>query len=191
MLHWLLAYSLYTHTHTHTQPVRLWTGKQIIVCLLRPNKTSPILMNLRAKGKQYTTGEDLCSNDSCNSTTRTFGPIKALFPSLPPSSLSLSLSLSFSSFSLPLSLLSLFSPSPSRRCGCVQQPAHVWSSRQVFSRVRLQNKHLLHSPQRLWRAGQPSPPSLISPSFSLFPSLSLQCLISKFIPPLFFLLSLQ
>jgi DNA-directed RNA polymerase III subunit RPC1 len=46
------------------KPVRLWTGKQIIGCLLRPNKTSPVLMNLRARGKQYTTGEDLCSNDS-------------------------------------------------------------------------------------------------------------------------------
>ena len=48
-----------------SQPVRLWTGKQVIGCLLRPNKQSPVVMNLRARGKQYTTGEDLCSNDSC------------------------------------------------------------------------------------------------------------------------------
>lgn len=47
------------------QPVRLWTGKQIIGVLLRPNKRSPIVMNLRAKGKQYTKDEDLCYNDSC------------------------------------------------------------------------------------------------------------------------------
>ena len=47
------------------QPVRLWTGKQVIGCLLRPNQYSPVVMNLRARGKQYTTGEDLCCNDSC------------------------------------------------------------------------------------------------------------------------------
>ena len=45
--------------------MKLWTGKQVIGVLLRPNKQSPILMNLRAKGKQYTKDEDLCYNDSC------------------------------------------------------------------------------------------------------------------------------
>lgn len=43
----------------------LWTGKQVIGMLLHPNKASPVLMNLRAKGKQYTRDEDLCFNDSC------------------------------------------------------------------------------------------------------------------------------
>ena len=47
------------------QPMCLWTGKQVISVMLRPSKKSPILMNLRAKGKQYTINEDLCSNDSC------------------------------------------------------------------------------------------------------------------------------
>jgi len=42
----------------------LWTGKQVIGMLLHPNKASPVLMNLRAKGKQYTRDEDLCFNDS-------------------------------------------------------------------------------------------------------------------------------
>ncbi|XP_064391551.1 DNA-directed RNA polymerase III subunit RPC1-like isoform X2 [Halichondria panicea] len=46
------------------KPVRLWTGKQVISVLLRPNKESKVEMNLRAKGKQYTKNEDLCSNDS-------------------------------------------------------------------------------------------------------------------------------
>lgn len=47
------------------QPVKLWTGKQVISVLIRPNKKSDIIVNLRAKGKQYTKNEDLCSNDSC------------------------------------------------------------------------------------------------------------------------------
>ena len=55
----------HTPTHLHTQPVCLWTGKQVISVLLRPNKSSKVKMNLRAKGKQYTKQEDLCSNDSC------------------------------------------------------------------------------------------------------------------------------
>lgn len=49
----------------HAQPVRLWSGKQVISVMLRPNIQSPIIMNLRAKGKQYTKNEDLCSSDSC------------------------------------------------------------------------------------------------------------------------------
>ena len=47
------------------QPVKLWTGKQVFNVVLRPNKDMPIKMNLRTKGKQYTSGEDLCVNDSC------------------------------------------------------------------------------------------------------------------------------
>ena len=49
------------------KPVSLWTGKQVISVMLHPNEHSPITMNLRAKGKQYTTDEDLCVNDSCES----------------------------------------------------------------------------------------------------------------------------
>lgn len=49
------------------QPVKLWTGKQVFNVVLRPNKNIPIKMNLRTKGKQYTSGEDLCVNDSCKS----------------------------------------------------------------------------------------------------------------------------
>ncbi|XP_015764049.1 PREDICTED: DNA-directed RNA polymerase III subunit RPC1-like [Acropora digitifera] len=46
------------------KPVKLWTGKQVFNVVLRPNKNIPINMNLRTKGKQYTSGEDLCVNDS-------------------------------------------------------------------------------------------------------------------------------
>ena len=49
------------------QPMKLWTGKQVFSVLLRPNKSVPVRMNLRAKGKQYTDKEDLCRNDSCES----------------------------------------------------------------------------------------------------------------------------
>ena len=61
----LLVYLLEPSLSSFLQPVRLWTGKQVIGVLLRPNRHSPIVMNLRAKGKQYSTGEDLCCNDSC------------------------------------------------------------------------------------------------------------------------------
>lgn len=47
------------------QPVKLWTGKQVFNVILRPNMDMPIKMNLRTKGKQYTSGEDLCFKDSC------------------------------------------------------------------------------------------------------------------------------
>ena len=106
------------------QPIRLWTGKQVIGVMLRPNKKSPIIINLRAKGKQYTNNEDLCSNDSCMFVCVCGGGGGG---SLPPIFLSLSflfsllycLSLFLSLFlpsispslslhcSLPLSLLSL------------------------------------------------------------------------------------
>lgn len=46
------------------KPVKLWTGKQVFNVVLRPNKDMPIKMNLRTKGKQYTSEEDLCVNDS-------------------------------------------------------------------------------------------------------------------------------
>ncbi|XP_067133403.1 DNA-directed RNA polymerase III subunit RPC1 [Centruroides vittatus] len=46
------------------KPVALWTGKQIFSLILRPSKCYPILANLRAKGKSYTSNEELCINDS-------------------------------------------------------------------------------------------------------------------------------
>lgn len=46
------------------KPVCLWSGKQVVSVLLRPNRASTVIMNLRAKGKQYTSKEDLCVNDS-------------------------------------------------------------------------------------------------------------------------------
>ncbi|KAI8497884.1 DNA-directed RNA polymerase III subunit RPC1 [Branchiostoma belcheri] len=46
------------------KPMCLWTGKQIFSLILKPNKTSPIRCNLKAKTKSYTRGEDLSTNDS-------------------------------------------------------------------------------------------------------------------------------
>ena len=46
------------------KPVQLWTGKQLISLLLKPNKNSNIRLNLRTKGKNYTKNEDMCMNDS-------------------------------------------------------------------------------------------------------------------------------
>ena len=38
--------------------------------MIRPNKRSPIIMNLRAKGKQYTKNEEMCYKDSCEGERR-------------------------------------------------------------------------------------------------------------------------
>ncbi|KAL7286577.1 hypothetical protein TKK_0019204 [Trichogramma kaykai] len=46
------------------KPMVLWTGKQIFSLLIRPNNKCPIKANLKTKGKAYTTGEELCVNDS-------------------------------------------------------------------------------------------------------------------------------
>ncbi|XP_072164609.1 DNA-directed RNA polymerase III subunit RPC1-like [Diadema setosum] len=46
------------------KPVRLWTGKQVFSLVLRPSVHSNIDANLRTKGKNYSSGEDLCINDS-------------------------------------------------------------------------------------------------------------------------------
>ena len=46
------------------KPVALWSGKQIFSLILRPNPDSCIKVNLRTKGKSYSTNEDLCHNDS-------------------------------------------------------------------------------------------------------------------------------
>lgn len=46
------------------KPVPLWSGKQVFSVLLRPNKWSPVLSNLKAKGRAYTSNEELCIKDS-------------------------------------------------------------------------------------------------------------------------------
>ncbi|XP_047127085.1 DNA-directed RNA polymerase III subunit RPC1 isoform X1 [Hydra vulgaris] len=46
------------------KPVELWTGKQVISVMLRPNNLSSTLVNLRTKGKNYSKDEELCVNDS-------------------------------------------------------------------------------------------------------------------------------
>lgn len=46
------------------KPRVLWTGKQIFSMLLKPNKQCPIEANLRAKGRAYTSDEELCVKDS-------------------------------------------------------------------------------------------------------------------------------
>ena len=46
------------------KPVALWSGKQIFSLILKPNKRSNIKVNLRTKGKAYTSNEELCVNDS-------------------------------------------------------------------------------------------------------------------------------
>nr|CAB3265029.1 DNA-directed RNA polymerase III subunit RPC1-like [Phallusia mammillata] len=47
------------------KPCVLWSGKQLFSLILKPNKLSPVIACLRAKGKQYSgSGEDLCCNDS-------------------------------------------------------------------------------------------------------------------------------
>ena len=52
---------------TILKPVALWTGKQIFNVLIRPNKTSDVLINLDAPSKEYradpTTHHDLSEND--------------------------------------------------------------------------------------------------------------------------------
>jgi len=48
------------------KPMQLWTGKQIISVVFRPNKKSPIKLNLRAKGKNYNgIGEEMNPDDTC------------------------------------------------------------------------------------------------------------------------------
>lgn len=46
------------------KPQRLWTGKQIVSLIFRPNKQCPVQANLEAKGKAYTKNREFCSKDS-------------------------------------------------------------------------------------------------------------------------------
>ncbi|QSL65865.1 hypothetical protein MERGE_000144 [Pneumocystis wakefieldiae] len=48
------------------KPVTLWTGKQIFNVLMRPNKNSPVIVNLDAKTRSFSSPKgapDLCVND--------------------------------------------------------------------------------------------------------------------------------
>ncbi|KAF1757508.1 hypothetical protein GCK72_013964 [Caenorhabditis remanei] len=45
-------------------PVELWTGKQLIELIIRPDKGSQISLNLTAKNKSYSGNLELCSKDS-------------------------------------------------------------------------------------------------------------------------------
>lgn len=46
------------------QPKELWTGKQIFSTIIRPNPEFPVACNLTARRKDYTRGEELCSNEA-------------------------------------------------------------------------------------------------------------------------------
>ncbi|KAJ1969509.1 DNA-directed RNA polymerase III subunit C1 (rpo31) [Dimargaris xerosporica] len=49
------------------KPMQLWTGKQLFSVMLRPNRNSPVLVNLRAKNKSFSGFDkgppELCPND--------------------------------------------------------------------------------------------------------------------------------
>jgi DNA-directed RNA polymerase III subunit RPC1 len=45
------------------KPVALWTGKQAISVLLRPNRKVRIIVNLKSKEKIYTKGDVMCLKD--------------------------------------------------------------------------------------------------------------------------------
>ncbi|XP_064097530.1 DNA-directed RNA polymerase III subunit RPC1-like [Macrobrachium nipponense] len=46
------------------KPQQLWTGKQIFSLIIRPNQKFPVQCNLTTKRKDYTHGEELCSNEA-------------------------------------------------------------------------------------------------------------------------------
>ncbi|XP_072929646.1 DNA-directed RNA polymerase III subunit RPC1 [Epargyreus clarus] len=46
------------------KPRVLWTGKQIFSLIMKPNKRCEVLANLETKGKNYTSNEDMCVQDS-------------------------------------------------------------------------------------------------------------------------------
>ena len=46
------------------KPMKLWTGKQVMSCLIRVSKKSDVKINLRAPARSYTKkGEEMCSSD--------------------------------------------------------------------------------------------------------------------------------
>ena len=48
---------------TILKPAALWTGKQVISSILRPNKHSRVVVNFQTKEKQYTKDEFMCLKD--------------------------------------------------------------------------------------------------------------------------------
>ncbi|KAK8379693.1 hypothetical protein O3P69_019586 [Scylla paramamosain] len=46
------------------KPQQLWTGKQVFSAIIRPSKFFPVEVNLTARRKDYTRGEELCSNEA-------------------------------------------------------------------------------------------------------------------------------
>ncbi|XP_076056979.1 RNA polymerase III subunit A [Oratosquilla oratoria] len=46
------------------KPRKLWTGKQLFSLVLRPNKSFPVMCNLTTRRKDYTKGEELCTNEA-------------------------------------------------------------------------------------------------------------------------------
>ncbi|CAI2350380.1 unnamed protein product [Caenorhabditis sp. 36 PRJEB53466] len=46
------------------RPVELWTGKQLIELIIRPDKGSQVSLNLTAKNKSYSGNLELCAKDS-------------------------------------------------------------------------------------------------------------------------------
>ena len=46
------------------KPVELWTGKQLIELIIRPDADSSINLNLTTKNKSYTKDEEFCYKDS-------------------------------------------------------------------------------------------------------------------------------
>lgn len=45
------------------KPVELWTGKQIISVMLRPNKHSNVVVNCSLKERNYSSDDHMCKND--------------------------------------------------------------------------------------------------------------------------------
>ena len=45
------------------KPVELWTGKQIISVMLRPNRSSNVIVNCQLKERNYTNNEIMCKSD--------------------------------------------------------------------------------------------------------------------------------
>ena len=44
-------------------PIRLWTGKQVVSLMIRPQKTKKVLVNLELKERNYTSGKYMCWKD--------------------------------------------------------------------------------------------------------------------------------
>lgn len=45
------------------KPIELWTGKQVFSILIKPNDSTKVFVNLRARGKNYVRDEEFCPHD--------------------------------------------------------------------------------------------------------------------------------